>query len=242
MTIAKRMLPDIEREIAEISSDREHGATELARRAARLFASLSTGELKVAAARIAGAQPSMAPLVNLANAAIEGGPGACRLFLDRLDRSTSRIAALARPLLSRKTVLTHSASETVEAAIKEARPELVIATESLPGGEGRGLAERLRSAGLQVRLVTDAESLGVSAEADAIVAGADSIGPGGVVNKIGTLALARAARESGKPFYVLAATAKQTAHDLETGELFDRTPLDLITAIVSEEGVYSPGR
>jgi translation initiation factor 2B subunit (eIF-2B alpha/beta/delta family) len=89
-----------------------------------------------------------------------------------------------------------------------------------------------------------------------VMVGADAVTPQGVVNKIGTYALALAARERNVPFYVLAGTEKFLPLPLRIEErdpkevfqeaiprsrvenrYFDCTPLDLITAVVTQAGV-----
>jgi methylthioribose-1-phosphate isomerase len=105
---------------------------------------------------------------------------------------------------------------------------------------------------------------------DAVLVGADRIAANGdVANKVGTYALALAARHHGVPFYVLAPTstfdpATATGADIpieerDPGEVragfgrltaptdvavwnpaFDVTPASLITAIVSDRGVHRP--
>ena len=92
--------------------------------------------------------------------------------------------------------------------------------------------------------------------------GADTIrSDGGVMNKVGTLPLALAAREARVPVYVLCETMKIAAPDfaltfeeMDPAELlpapepgvrvrnvyFDLTPGPLVTKIISEQGVLTP--
>ena len=106
---------------------------------------------------------------------------------------------------------------------------------------------------------------------DIVVVGADRIAANGdVANKIGTYGLAIAARHHGIPFYVAAPSStfdfdlasgdeipieqrgaeevrsgfgRQTApDDVDTySPAFDVTPADLITGIITEEGIFDPG-
>jgi len=106
---------------------------------------------------------------------------------------------------------------------------------------------------------------------DIVVTGADRIAANGdVANKIGTYGLAIAARHHGIPFYVAAPSStfdfdlasgdeipieqrgaeevrsgfgRQTAPgDVDTySPAFDVTPADLITGIITEEGIFDPG-
>ncbi|KAA0002259.1 MAG: hypothetical protein FE048_04240, partial [Thermoplasmata archaeon] len=83
----------------------------------------------------------------------------------------------------------------------------------------------------------------------AIVVGADAITPKGIVNKVGTHAIALFAKEKGVPFYVVSQTQKifpwvKIEEKLEKhGNIdikniyFDITPLSLVTAIITNEGL-----
>jgi methylthioribose-1-phosphate isomerase len=95
-------------------------------------------------------------------------------------------------------------------------------------------------------------------EVDLVVTGADRIAANGdTANKIGTYSLAVLAAHHGIPFYVVAPTstldpatpdgsaipieerdgAEVTARFAARNPAFDVTPRELITAIVTEEGV-----
>lgn len=100
-------------------------------------------------------------------------------------------------------------------------------------------------------------------DVDAAVVGADTVlADGDVVNKVGTRGLALAAAREGVPLYVVAARDKIAPHarfrperaddaDLRpdadadsaptlSNPLFDRTPADLVTAVLTEEGALDP--
>jgi translation initiation factor 2B subunit (eIF-2B alpha/beta/delta family) len=79
---------------------------------------------------------------------------------------------------------------------------------------------------------------------DCAIVGTDSISRSGtVLHKVGTLPLALCCQYFGKPFYALGHSLKQVDHEfdelpptnsvLET-QVFDRTPPELITCIVTE--------
>ncbi|HSQ60731.1 MAG TPA: S-methyl-5-thioribose-1-phosphate isomerase, partial [Acidobacteriota bacterium] len=145
----------------------------------------------------------------------------------------------------------------------------VWATETRPLLQGARLtAWELRRAGVETRLVTDGaaaytiERRGI----EGVLVGADRIARNGdVANKIGTYALALAARASGIPFVVVAPTstldaASATGADIRVEErdssevtafagvptapegvlaenpAFDVTPHELVTAVVTEFG------
>jgi translation initiation factor 2B subunit (eIF-2B alpha/beta/delta family) len=122
----------------------------------------------------------------------------------------------------------------------------VIATESLPGGEGRRLTRRLRARAVATRTIPDASGATTIAEADAVVVGADAVTARELWNKCGTRALARAARAGRRPFYVvttgdrLIRSVLARRLRLPPSGLFDVTPLALVTAVVTEAGVMTP--
>ncbi len=124
-------------------------------------------------------------------------------------------------------------------AVSEARVRALCAL-SEPGGEGRRAARRLRDAGVDAAVVDDREARRAVAGGTTVVTGADAIGPGGIVNKVGTRALARAARDGAGACYVLAGGSKLLAEDLPAPEPFERTPLELVTAVVGEDGPDEP--
>ena len=166
-------------------------------------------------------------------------------------------------------ILTHSASGAVETALHRAqtagRVSQVYCTESRPMNEGVGLAERLASVGIAVTLIADSLAPSLVKQVDRVLLGADTVYPGGVINKAGSYGLALAAQAAHTPLYVLAGSEKflpsafvdettmlgeerPAAHLLPNplpgvGTLnlqFDRTPLSLVTAIITDRGVLGP--
>ncbi|HET8546827.1 MAG TPA: hypothetical protein VFL57_02435, partial [Bryobacteraceae bacterium] len=154
--------------IEEIRKDRVHGARWLTQRAANILLTLAREgypDLRQACRELAAAQPAMAPLVQLANAAARAGTPAevetlCVRTLFALERSGRAVAERAAVLIGDGAiVLTHSYSGTVEAALLQAHTRRtrfrVIATESQPLGEGAQLADSLRRSGIPVTLIPD---------------------------------------------------------------------------------------
>jgi translation initiation factor 2B subunit (eIF-2B alpha/beta/delta family) len=238
--------------IEQLRNDRRHGARGLTRRAATVLLTLARDNpsaLPDACGELASAQPAMAPLVRLARAAGQARTVAdvealCLRTLNELERSGAAVAANAAALLGQNsTVLTHSSSGTVSAALAEAQARgirfRVIATESQPLGEGVRLAETLQQAGISVTLIAD-DTVAIHLSMSSLVmVGADAVSPGGVVNKVGTAGIAALARERAVPFYVVCTSDKLVGeHDFYDPEhLYDVTPLDLVTAIVTEDGL-----
>ena len=154
--------------------------------------------------------------------------------------------------------MTHSYSATTFAILERlaSRGSPIIATESAPLNEGKTTARLLARLGVPVTLISDAQAAAFMPEAAAVLVGADTVfADGAVVNKVGTCALALLARNERIPFYVATETLKvapgrPTAHHQTPEErqpgltiptvYFDLTPARLVTALITEEGVFAP--
>lgn len=147
----------------------------------------------------------------------------------------------------------------------------VICTESRPLRESRLAASRLSLMGVPVSFVTDASMAEFVVKADWILVGADSLAvDGSVANKMGTNLLSIAADRYDIPFYVASEVLKLQLltrvgvpivleqrpvsevvgpddfdHEVNVtvvNQFFDLTPPQRIRAIITEQGVYSPGQ
>lgn len=120
----------------------------------------------------------------------------------------SRVEALLRP---GARVLTTSYSSTVLAALSAAAPRLgrVVCCEARPLCEGAAMAKALAAAGVKgVSVITDAQAGAFVSSVDLVLIGADSLGEGGAVNKVGSYLIALAAREAGVPVYACCDSGK----------------------------------
>jgi translation initiation factor 2B subunit (eIF-2B alpha/beta/delta family) len=166
-------------------------------------------------------------------------------ILDGRVRAAASIAIQLQDRLKDSVVLTHSASGTVREALVHTPPARAICTVSEPVGEGRAFAEELRNEGLNVDLVEDADAPAVLDDATLFLIGADTVFHDGTLNnKIGTTALAEAATARNVPTVVACEIIKlapiEAASAPEPSEaertLFELTPPELISEIVTEEG------
>jgi eIF-2B alpha/beta/delta-like uncharacterized protein len=167
-------------------------------------------------------------------------------------------------------IMTHSYSSTVMAVLKEAfakhKSIEIIATRSGPGRTGERIAQELGRSGLPVTFIDDAAMGLYIAVASKVMVGADRVcADGDIINGIGTYQLALAAEKVGIPFYVLCETLKfdlrlksggvdleekEPSEIVELGALptgvrvrnpyFDITPLELVTGVVTEDGLLTP--
>jgi translation initiation factor 2B subunit (eIF-2B alpha/beta/delta family) len=210
------------------------------------------------------ARPSMAAVANRIDrvlATAERTPDAIRTRASEAAEAALDADAEAAARAAERcgdAVATLSRSGTVLAALREAGASVLIG-ESRPAREGTDVAATLASEGLDVTLTTDAalaSELG-DRDVDAVLVGADAVlADGSVVNKVGTRGLALAAAREDVPVYVVAAADKvrpdETVHgesgdaaDLYDGDapvtvsnpIFDRTPADLVSGVITERGI-----
>jgi len=174
------------------------------------------------------------------------------------EGTVRRIVRNARTAVPKGPILTHSHSATVMAVLGRLaqRGAPIVVTESNPLGEGRTAARLLAERGLPVRLIADAQAGLFMSQMAAVLVGADTVfADGTVVNKVGTLALALLARRARVPFFVATeslkvaptrwkasreALALEGSPEAPPALYFDLTPPRLITALITEEGVFKP--
>ncbi|GKY93859.1 hypothetical protein MPSEU_000352800 [Mayamaea pseudoterrestris] len=123
-----------------------------------------------------------------------------------------RIVAQAQEFV-KGTVLTHGWSRVVAAILLEASQTKqfdLIVLEGRPDLSGaKAAASYAQETNIPVRVITDAAMAYVMEKVDMVLVGAEGVlENGGVVNKIGTYALATCAKAHSKPFYVAAESYK----------------------------------
>ncbi|MFC6989736.1 NUDIX domain-containing protein [Haloplanus sp. GCM10025708] len=253
--------------VATVRDDETHGSAWISRRALDVLRDAAAvaddwDDVAAVARDLRAARPSMAAVENRVNRVLStadrtpdavrrGAEAAIEAACDAGDEA----AATAAERLS-GTVATLSRSGTVLSALRSARPAVVVG-ESRPAREGVDAAERFAEAGLDATLTTDAALSALVGGVDSVLIGADAVlADGSVVNKVGTRALALSAARADVPVYAVAAAAKIRPDDRMHGEsgdpsavydgdadvsvsnpVFDRTPADLITGVVTERGV-----
>jgi ribose 1,5-bisphosphate isomerase len=165
--------------------------------------------------------------------------------LDGRRRAGASIAIQLQDRLLDAVVVTHSASATVREALLHTPPARAVCTVSEPIGEGRAFADELRAQGLNVDLVEDADAPAALADATILLIGADTVFLDGTLcNKIGTTKLAEAAQKEEVPTIVACEIVKLAPIDAASAPepskaeraLFELTPPELISEIVTEEG------
>ncbi|AEM58301.1 initiation factor 2B [Haloarcula hispanica N601] len=270
--------------VATVREDRTHGSAWLSLRALEVLRDeaaladagrsddLETAErdgdgwdmLAALAAEIREARSSMVVVANRLNRAMaavtDESPAAVeRAATETLNHAVTadRVAAAVAAEHVGDRLATLSRSGTVRAVVDAAAPAAVLVAESLPGGEGVGVAETFADSAA-VTLTTDA-AFGHELDvwnADTLVVGADRVLPDGrVVNKVGTCPAALSAAAAAVDCYAVCATDKIAPHaawgreEREPEEVydgdadiavsnptFDLTPASAVT-VVTERGV-----
>jgi ribose 1,5-bisphosphate isomerase len=267
-------MPGLPAAVDELRGDREHGASWMARRAVETLLEVALepfetsealmGELVDAGRRLAESRPGVGAIAGATGRVLAAANAHRHLDLTELRRLISEeaegilegrrraaasIAIQLQERLQDAVVVTHSASATVREALVHTPPARAICTVSEPVGEGRAFVKELQGEGLNVELVEDAEAPAKMAEASLFLIGADTVFRDGTLNnKIGTTALAEAARQHETPTVVaceivkLAPIDAASAPDPSEAErsLFELTSPDLVSEIVTEEGTVSP--
>ncbi len=236
----------LRQQLDALARDRRSGAAELALRAVTSLQSWlrrhpkpTEQELLDIARALLRAQPSMAPLLRLANEvarAVDAKNPADSLvtaiaeFARVLRIAPGRIAQNFVKALPRRPgwIFTHSYSSTVVRALTRAksRIRIVYCSESRPGYEGRTTATKLARAGIRVCLSTDA-ALFSNPLLHRLVLGADKILPDGFENKIGSQVLAervRRVKHGWKVVWVLADTTKFWPESWERSRFWKHKP------------------
>ena len=167
-------------------------------------------------------------------------------------------------------IFMYSMSSTVWRIFKVAKEQgkqfEVVVTESRPGNEGLWTVTEMDKLGIPVSVSIDACIGELIPDCDSVFVGADVISASGhALCKMGTYPSALVAKASGTPFYIAADTLKfdtatliglpyrnEPIHRHEVlddtypekakvvGNLFDETPPELVTAIITEVGILHP--
>lgn len=269
-TSYRRVAPTLE----SVRLDEKHGSAYLSLRAVEVLRDRAAepskrwGDLSSLANALVSCRPSMTALHHRVNRVMfksrekrsaDAVLKAADEVLADAVQADDKAAAGAASLITNQRVLTLSRSGTVLSALLQAQPDVVVA-QSLPGGEGRSVAEQMAAAGLRVTMCADAGIAVAVDHVDVLLIGADTVlSDGTVVNKVGTRPAALAAKARGIPVVVVAASDKVATDDtidieparresLYDGDadiqlinpLFELTPADLVNHIVTDRGVINP--
>jgi len=227
-------------------------------------------------------QPSMASLFNLVNHVLlaveplrEQSPVSAlqiatregaNQFMRKADAALEAIAQHGQSKITpNSTIFTHSSSNTVggilRQAVRQGKAIRALVTESRPYCEGREMARYLGQQGIPTRMILDAAIAQYVKEADLILVGVDRVSEEIFVNKVGTLAIAMAAKHEQVPVYIACESSKFLPHDFTPHEeilrsseestqeewqnvelvysFFEEIPNSFIAGVITEEGILS---
>lgn len=279
--------------IEELSRDEESTPRELVERTARVLVAFSGGfmakerdELLAGLVdlgrKLVAARPELAPLFHLVTELYARASEPADLvmvrralrtaavdFTQTLESRSGKVAAQAAALLEGGgRVLTFGRSPVVEgallAAAKAGTLKGAVIGEGRPTFDGRVLATKLAAAGATaVKVVTDAALARGLADVDVVFLAASSVRSDHVVARVGTTALAAAAKQAGRPAWALAGLMSMLPADAPLPDPLvegdpkrvwekppagvtvanprsERTPLKQFKGLVMETGTISP--
>lgn len=279
--------------IKPIRDDLLSGAAEIALRAINIFQAVVADaessdptslkeELVKTSRALVDAQPAMAPLFHLSNSvllAIEDASTSkqieakCQAALAKFEKtlcdSASAVADVVFDLVPPgELVFAYSFSSTVVSCLLNARAKgryfRVACTEARPSMEGRKLAARLASGGIEVIHTFDNAMGLILPNCSTAFMGCDCVGNPGVVNKVGSWTLAVSCKEMGIPLYAVSGTEKFVVddrlfefekHERPGEEVWDKAPkgvrvlnhqfelvpFTLMAGLVTERGILREG-
>jgi translation initiation factor eIF-2B subunit delta len=227
-------------------------------------------EIKTVAEELTRARPSITPIANYANQFLHqividfqketdvASAKSCALItgkelLKSAVKALSKTVEYGRGIIGDlDTVITCSYSSTVckvlEVSMRRETKFRVIVAESRleDNAYGQITAEQLMKSHIPTEMVSDKNIPLRISKADTALVGADSITADGyLINGKPTSILAQAARDKMIPLYVVCESAKFDIHgyiakSLQIDPGFDKTPLNLVTGIITEKGTMQP--
>src|SRR6266508_1343663 len=230
--------------VEELRRDREHGASWMARRTGETLLEVAeepcetcealVDQLVEAGRKLAESRPGVGAIAGAAGRLLATANAHRYLDLEELRRL---IAEEANALVDRR----RRAAASIAIQLRGSLEDAVVATHSASAT----VREELRREGLVVDLLEDVDAPAALKDAALFLVGADTVFRDGTLcNKIGTTALAEAAAARGLPTIVASETVKlapiEAADAPEPSpaerSLFELTPPELISEIVTEEG------
>ena len=189
----------------DIKSVKIQGATDIAKAAVRAWR-LSPG--KATARKLLSLRPTE-PMLSHVVQLLEKGVSEAEVLGHFYSAQKKMNTEIEKLLRGRKklVVMTHCHSTNVLKgllALHKKKKFFVVNTETRPLYQGRKTARELGNAGVKVETFVDSAMVQAVEKADVILFGADALLRKGVVNKIGSRALAELAAAHKKPVYVVA--------------------------------------
>ena len=247
----------LNKQVEHLRCNHTSGALDLALEAIDLAGAwMEAGmDLHILAAQLQRMHPAIATVRNVGRLLLQDPRTAWRddseTWSNRYEGENQRIAAHLKALIApAATIITLSNSSTVRHALISLRAANVFVMESLPGMEGRSMAQavekQLKDVGVRVQLIPDAcdrqrrsrRWIALSSVSTRLTS------RGAIYHKVGTLPLALCCRQFDKPLYAAGHSLKCFDGPLGAvpesdkplaAQIFDLTPPQLITRIITEE-------
>jgi translation initiation factor 2B subunit (eIF-2B alpha/beta/delta family) len=227
-------------------------------------------EIEEVSTQLVGARPNITPIANYANQFLyqiltmsqnETDPEMMKRFAEMkvkelaksATKAFSKTVEYASGIISDlDTIITCSYSSTVcqvlgLASQRETRFRVIVAESKFNGKSyGEVTASEIMKYPIPVEIVPDGDINIHISKADKVLVGADSVTEDGYfINGKPTFLMAKAAKSKKIPFYVSCETAKfairgYVTKSRELEPVFDMTPLDLVTGIITEKGTMLP--
>tara|TARA_Y100000310_G_C20615570_1_gene780432 strand:+ start:155 stop:952 length:798 start_codon:yes stop_codon:yes gene_type:complete len=250
---------EVERIFRDIKSVKIQGANNIAKAAVKAYSLSPRASTKK---KLIGLRPTEPALVNALN------------FFDKADKkeilkhfsdAQEKIDQLVFRLVKNgMKIYTHCHSTNVVKALiycKEKGKKFdVLNTETRPLYQGRKTARELAKSKIKVTSFVDSAMLQAIKKSDIIFLGADAILSKGVINKVGSAAIAELAKQRKKPVYIIADSWKFSPKNVKIEErdfheVWEKAPKNVkiknpafalikkqyIKSIVSEKGVLKYG-
>jgi len=256
--------------IADIKSLKIQGATNIAKAGLQALLEIPDSEINQAIAELILVRPTEPLLQNCLELVHQRGKSVIKLLITQLGNIEEEIVKNGLPFINNGSIiLTHCHSSTVVNLLRMAKKKglgfKVYLTETRPKMQGRITAEELTEAGIDSTMITDSEAAFlVSKEdkrkVDLVLLGADAVfKDGSIFNKVGSYGISLAAQKAQIPVYILATLLKFSVKKIVIEErkaqeiwqdkpkkltifnpAFDKIPVELITAYVTEFGIIKP--
>lgn len=246
----------LEKIYSDIKEVRIQGATNIAKAAVKAYLMVPSKANIIKLRRLRPTEPM------LSNALALLEKGEKDKVLSHFDEAQEKINKNVISLIkNEQTIFTHCHSTNVIKALiysKEKRKKfLVYNTETRPLYQGRQTAKELSQAGIMVTNFVDSGMHQAIKESDIVLIGCDAIVKNGIINKIGSAAIADIAWIYKKPVYVVADSWKYSPKNVKIEErdfhevwkkhknikirnpAFEKVDKKYIRGIVSELGILS---
>jgi ribose 1,5-bisphosphate isomerase len=250
---------NLERIYRDIREVKIQGATNIAKAAVSAYLMKPTLETKIKLLSLRPTEPALSNALNMLEKI--GKERVIAHFPKAQDRINGLVLGMIKP---GTIIYTHCHSTNVIKALVNAKRKgkkfEVYNTETRPLFQGRITAKELSKSGIKVTTFVDSAMLEAIKCSDLVLLGSDAILKSGVVNKVGSAAIAELAFDHRKPVYIVADSWKFSPGNVKIEErdfhevwknapkkirienpAFEKIDKKYIKGIVSELGILKFG-